>query len=187
MKKNSGFTLVELMLSIAILAIVAAVAAPPMAEFLDRYRSEAQRQRLFDLIALARSKAYNLGEVYTLCGSTNGEECTGSWSGGVLLFADSNGNGERENGETIERAISAFPAGAAMEWNSLSDYLQYRPDGRTRWQTGNFAYCPPDGNPKYGWIIVLNATGRPYFGRDSDGDGIVENGSGDGLSCTAAG
>ncbi|MCW8127499.1 GspH/FimT family pseudopilin [Microbulbifer halophilus] len=185
MKKASGFTLVELMLTLTILAVVMAVAIPPMADFLNRHRNETQRQRLFDLVALARSKAYSEGKIYTLCGSTDGEECSGDWSAYILLFVDSNGNHERESDETIERKISDLPADASLEWNSLQDYLQYRPDGHTQRQTGNFKYCPPDGAPDYGWIIVLNATGRPYFGRDGDGDGIVEDGSGNKLNCAA--
>lgn len=183
MKNRSGFTLIELMLTITILAIVAAVAVPPMADFANRYRSEVYRQRLFDLIALSRSKAYGQGKSYTLCPSSGGEECGNDWALGALLFEDSNGNGVREDGERIERVMEPLPANASLEWHNSRSYLQFRPDGRTLWQMGNFAYCPPDGDTKYGWIIVLNATGRPYFGRDRDGDGIMENGSGEELNC----
>ena len=183
MKRDLGFTLLELILVLAILAIVTSLAVPSLMGFTERYRSEVQRQRLFDLIALGRSEAYSEGRTFTLCSLDSENLCGGNWSNGIQLFADSNGNKEREADEPVVREMSALPNGASLQWNSATDYLQYRPNGQTRWQLGNFAYCPPDRNAEHGWIIVLNATGRPYFGRDSDHDGIMENGSGIELDC----
>ncbi|SEA47826.1 GspH/FimT family pseudopilin [Microbulbifer marinus] len=182
----SGFTLPELILTIAIVTIVTALAAPPIADLFLRYQHETLGRELFELIAFSRGKAYGHGRVYTLCPSADGESCTSDWSQGAMLFADNNGNGEHEIGENIERVMQKLADGASLEWRSFGNkkYLQFRPSGLTPFQSGNFSYCPPDGNAEYGWIIVLNVTGRPYFGRDSDGDGIAENGSGDNLSCT---
>lgn len=186
MFRKNGYTVIELMLTIAILAIIASVAMPPLTDFINRYRSEVVRQRLFDLIALSRSRAYGHGKIYTLCASSDSNLCGTDWSQGALLFEDRDGNGDRGTGEIIERVMQPLPDEGSLEWNNNRDYLQFRPNGLTRWQMGNFTYCPPDGDEKYGWIIILNATGRPYFGRDNDGDGIMENGSGEELDCTAA-
>ena len=181
----SGYTLIELMLTITILGIVTALAVPPMQDFFSRYRNETVGRNLFDLIALSRSKAYGHSEIYTLCPSHDGESCGSNWAQGALLFVDGDGNGERGTTERIERVLPKLEDGATLEWRSFNSkpYLQYRPNGLTFNQSGNFAYCPPSGEEKYGWIIILNATGRPYFGKDGDGNGIVENGSATNLSC----
>ncbi|KUJ79643.1 MULTISPECIES: Tfp pilus assembly protein FimT/FimU [Microbulbifer] len=184
-KNNRGFTLIELMLVITILGVTISLAAPPMSDFLKRYQAEAQRQKLFDLIALSRSKAYGHGQIYTLCGSADRQTCSGTWADGALFFADTDGNGSRTSDEEIERVMEPLPDGASLTWSSFGNkpYLQFRPNGLTPNQSGNFSYCPPDGNEQYGWIIVLNAMGRPYYGRDNDGDGRAENGSGENLNC----
>ncbi|MEW5248923.1 GspH/FimT family pseudopilin [Microbulbifer sp. 2201CG32-9] len=184
--RNLGaFTLVELIFSIAILAIVIALAAPSMSDLHRRHRNESTGRQLFDLISLGRGKAYGHGQVYTLCPSDDGQSCGDDWGRGAMLFVDSDSSGERATTEKIERVMSALPAGASLQWRSFSPktFLQFRPDGLTSNQNGNFAYCPPDGKASHGWIIVLNATGRPYYGRDSDSDGIVETGSGKNLAC----
>ncbi|WP_346838846.1 GspH/FimT family pseudopilin [Microbulbifer sp. SAOS-129_SWC] len=187
MKANSGVTLLELIVTMAILAVVASVAVPPMTHFVQRYRAEIQRHRLFDLIALARGKAYSEGKIYTLCPLDTDSNCNNDWSNGAQLFVDTDGDHQRDADEMLERILEPMPAGASLHWNTLhGSYLQFRPDGRPQNQTGNFAYCPPDSDAEQGWIIVLNATGRPYIGRDSDGNGLVENGSGSDLTCTAA-
>lgn len=188
-KNIRGFTLVELMLVITILSIIASLAGPPMSDFLRRYRSEVQRQNLFDLIALSRGKAYGEGAIYSLCGTADRQTCNGGWNNGALLFVDTDGSGSRDNGERIERVMEPLPEGASLDWSSFGNkpYLQFRPNGLTPNQSGNFSYCPPDGNSEFGWIIVLNAMGRPYYGRDNNGNGVVENGSGEDLTCPAAG
>jgi len=188
-KKASGFTLIELMLTIAIFAIVVAAAAPSMADFVNRYRSEAKGRALFDLLFLMRAKAYSEGRNYSLCPSSDGNNCSGDWAAGVLLFADEDGDGERDDGETIERTLPRLEENASLSWRAFNNrgYLIFRPSGTTPSQSGNFAYCPGSGEAKYGWFIILNKIGRPYFGKDSDGDGIVENGSGDNLDCGADG
>lgn len=186
-KSIRGFTLIELMLVMTILGVVISLAAPPMRDFLKRYQAEIQRQKLFELIALSRGKAYGHGEIYTLCGSADRQTCSEAWADGALLFVDSDGDGSRSSDEKIERVMEPLPAGSSLTWSSFGNksYLQFRPNGLTRNQSGNFSYCPPDGNEQQGWIIVLNAMGRPYFGRDKDGNSVVENGSGANLSCTA--
>lgn len=185
---NGGITLIELLLTVTILSIVIAVAAPPMSTFFKRYQAGVQRQKLFDLIALGRAKAYGHGKIYTLCPSTDGATCSTVWSDGVLAFIDADGSGTRSSDELIERIMEPLPGGSSLAWKSFGNkpFLQFRPNGLTENQSGNFTYCPPDGDTDYGWIIVLNASGRPYFGKDTNGNGVVENGSGQDLSCTTA-
>ncbi|GAA5525058.1 hypothetical protein Maes01_01618 [Microbulbifer aestuariivivens] len=184
-KSCRGFTLIELMIAITILSIIISVATPPMSNLVKRYRAEIQRQHLFELIALARGKAYSEGAIYTLCGSADGQTCTRDWSKSALLFRDADGSGSRDSDEKIERIMEALPEGSSLNWRSWGNksYLQYRPSGLTLSQSGNFSYCPPDGDNEFSWIIVLNGAGRPYYGRDTNGDGMVENGSGEDLDC----
>ncbi|MFC6634571.1 GspH/FimT family pseudopilin [Microbulbifer taiwanensis] len=185
MKSASGFTLVELMLTVTILAIVMAVAAPPFIDFIKRYRSEVKGRELFELLILMRAKAYHERVSYSLCPSDDGSSCGEDWTSGAILFADADADGQRDNAEQIERRFPKLQDGATLSWNAFNNrgFIIFRPDGTTPAQSGNFEYCPGKGEEKYGWFIVLNVIGRPYFGKDGDGDGIVENGSGENLSC----
>ncbi|MFD1217978.1 GspH/FimT family pseudopilin [Microbulbifer celer] len=188
MQRQPGFTILELIITVTILAIVISLAVPPMGEFVRRYRSEAKARELFDLVILMRTRAYSEQQRYTLCPRGIDASCGNDWSSGAILFADPDGDGERDTGETIEKIFSGADSGGSLRWRAFnnSGYITFRPDGTTPAQSGHFAYCPPSGEEEIGWTIILNAIGRPYVGKDKDGDGVRETGRGDNLSCATA-
>ncbi|MCQ3830767.1 GspH/FimT family pseudopilin [Microbulbifer elongatus] len=188
MQRQPGFTLIELIVGIAILAIAISLAAPSMSELVRRYRSESKAQELFDLLIFMRVKAYSEQQRYTLCPIGADSNCGNDWALGAMLFADSDADGEKDADEMVERTFSGAEAGGTLNWRAFNNlgYITFRPNGTTPAQSGHFAYCPPNRDEKIGWIIVLNVIGRPYFGKDRDGDGVRETGSGDNLSCSTA-
>ncbi|MEQ1070164.1 Type IV fimbrial biogenesis protein FimT [Acinetobacter lwoffii] len=57
MKKNKGFTLIELMVTIAVLAIIAGMAAPSFGEIIRKNELNQEAQNLIFLLQEARSDA----------------------------------------------------------------------------------------------------------------------------------
>jgi len=77
-KKNSGFTLLELMVTIAILAIVAALAGPSFSDLLARNRGAAQVNALVAGLNAARAEAVKRAQAVQFCTSGDGVNCGGS-------------------------------------------------------------------------------------------------------------
>jgi type IV fimbrial biogenesis protein FimT len=92
MRRVSGFTMVEMMVAVAILAILASIALPSYRSLIANNRIVANTNDLVADLALARSEAAKRGgtTVVTVCASSNGSSCSGStdWSGGRLVFVD---------------------------------------------------------------------------------------------------
>ena len=90
-----GFTLIELMVTVAIGAILTAIAIPAFNAFVLNDRDSAQINSLVYSFSYARSEAIkrDLATGVTVCPSANGSTCSGTtaWSGGwLVVYTDPN-------------------------------------------------------------------------------------------------
>jgi len=87
-RDENGFTLIELIVTLVVAAIILTIAVPSMREVLQRTRLTTQANNLMADIALAKSQALGKG-VVVICSSSNGNVCDGAgWNSGRLIFAD---------------------------------------------------------------------------------------------------
>ena len=89
LKDMRGFTLVELMITIAILAIVLSIAAPSFRDILLNNRINTAAQEMHAALQIARSEAVKLKQTVTLCAANEDfDECekTTDWAKGWLLI-----------------------------------------------------------------------------------------------------
>ena len=130
----SGFTLVEVLVVLAIVAILAGLGIPGFARTLERYRLRAAEEGLRSALYAARSEAIRRGGGVTLR-RASGAGCTPAgdqdWSCGWTVFADTDGNGRHDPGEAL---IQAWPAPqgiqATVSVASPSTYLNLNRTGR---------------------------------------------------------
>lgn len=107
MKNDSGFSLIEAMVALAVLAVLTSVAAPSFRSFLlDSKRAAAVNDLLADM-TFARSESARRGRVVSVCSNTSGDSCAaaGNWANGWLVFEDSNSNGVRDATPVAEEII----------------------------------------------------------------------------------
>ncbi len=181
-----GFTLLELLIVLAIAISLGYLAYPPFSQLLERIQSTSRINGLAGLVRFARQTAITRHQWVTLCPAL-GESCTRSqdWSTGILCFADDNRDGARQPDEPILAYQNPLEPGERLTWRSFRQryYLQFRAEGYTNWQNGSFAYCPASGDARNGKVLIINIQGRPATAADLDGDGIVEQASGEPLAC----
>lgn len=89
MQRLRGFTLIELMITIVVLAILVALAAPSFRNMILNQQSEAIGEDLVTTFQVARSEAIKRGGFVTVCPSDDGASCGGSWGNGLLVIVDS--------------------------------------------------------------------------------------------------
>lgn len=91
--RNHGFTLVELMVTVAILAILATIAFPSFQASLRSNRLATTTNELVAGLSLARSEATRSTIGAGICASGDGATCGGSWDDGWLIWVDRPGTG----------------------------------------------------------------------------------------------
>lgn len=90
-QNNRGFTLVELMVTVAIAAILLAIAAPNFVSLSSSNAAESAATRLVDSLAYARSEAISRSTNVTVCSksqATNTCSNANSWVNGWLIYIE---------------------------------------------------------------------------------------------------
>lgn len=97
MKRHDGFTLIELMVTIAVAVVILTLAVPGFRSIIQNNRAATQANDLVTALGLARSEAIKRSLTVSLCPSSDQATCTGgtAWEGGWIVFLDRNGNGSR--------------------------------------------------------------------------------------------
>jgi type IV fimbrial biogenesis protein FimT len=92
MKKNSGFTLIEIMVTLIIVGILAVVGLPSLSSFTSGGNLVSSSNELVSAIHIARSQAIKLNRKVTICVSSDGAQCLSSnkWQKGWIVFVDAN-------------------------------------------------------------------------------------------------
>ena len=105
-----GYTMMELVVTMAIVAILVSLAGPSFTSVTNSNRIAGEVNGLLGDLQYARAEAVKEGLPVTVCASTNGTACSGgnTWQGGWIVFADANGNAAVDAGEAILRVQQAF-------------------------------------------------------------------------------
>lgn len=167
--KQSGVTLLELLVVLAIAAILLAIGIPTFTSLVRSNRLSSATNELVSSLHLARSEAIKRNSRAVMCTSATGTSCaaSGGWHQGWLLFHDPNNNATLDAGETVIMARQALPAGFSLTGNKwISKYISYTPSGATRMisgvlQVGTLTLCNDSGAPGAARLVVISSTGRP--------------------------
>jgi len=157
---GTGTTVIELMVTLCIAAILLTVAAPALESFSNRQRMKAAVSALHNDLLAARSQAVYRNAVVTACPGAPDSGCTGAsdWTGGWIVFEDINGDRQRQQSEFLLRHGQPFEA-IEIHAPASRQEIRFFPDGSTPGSNGSISLCGrggPDGAKK----LVISNIGR---------------------------
>lgn len=118
--RQAGFTLLELMVTVAVLAIVLAIAVPSFQGITNRNRLTAITNEVVAAAQLTRMEAIRRNQRVVMCPTTDGSACNGGdWTRVVIREAAAGGEVIREF-RFLGRGISVVGSPAITNGNRLS-------------------------------------------------------------------
>ncbi|MDG1066011.1 MAG: GspH/FimT family pseudopilin [Luminiphilus sp.] len=153
--RSGAFSLIELTVVLAVLAVVTSLATPSFSELIQSWRLRTEAVQMISAIWLARATALRLGQKTVLC-PIQGTRCGGQYQEGFGIFSEE-GILLRQYQSRPESSVSnrggTRSATQALVWSAAG--LGSR--------NMTFLFCAE--NTEVNWAVVLNRVGRPRLRR----------------------
>lgn len=177
---QQGFTIPELMATIALLSVLIMIAVPRFQDATERNSIRAKIKELRVGLTEVRDRATTLRLTVTACGSSNGTSCDGSaWHLGWLAWADKDKDSTLDADE-IFLVRSGYTDKTTSAATATS--ITFDRTGATT-ATVEISLCPGSKKVAYARGVVVQASGVVRYSRDANNDGVHEDNAGAAYTC----
>ncbi len=168
MPNATGFSLVELLLTLSIISIISVLALPNFGNLTDMRRLKSAVRDLQTSISLTRSLAIKQGVTITLCAQSKlsiQPQCSpaglaqGDWASGWLIFRDLNNNRQRDNNEPLLSNNTATEF-IGIQSSSPKSFVQINALGASILSNQTWKFCLSRQRATRGFQLILSSPGQ---------------------------
>jgi type IV fimbrial biogenesis protein FimT len=188
-KGNNGFTLIELMVTMAVVAVLLSAGVPTFSAMVKNNRLMTENYALRTVLNAARSEAQMQRTAVTVCRSANGINCsTGDWGAGYIAFIDLDGDLQVDDadGEQLLQGRVQDNQSVVLTYSESSDILRFDSNGNAVGSSGTFTFCDDRGAGEARGLIIsaVGAVRAAVASEEDDSSRIVQDHTGIDLSCS---
>lgn len=178
-----GFSLMELIISLAIISILITSVTPFVSDIITKNSSIGQINQLNTVVQMARYRAISQQSTATLCPTHDFSTCTTTWDLPKMIFIDGNGNGIRDQAEQIVAGLGHTSADFTL--TSAGNSISFYGNGSTA-TPSTLLLCHSSNKAQFAKAVTISLQGRVTVSGDADNDGVDENNAGEPLQCNDA-
>lgn len=187
--RENGFTIIELMIAMVVLALLLAAAAPMFNNLIKNNRMISEVYALRATFNNARSEAMARRTDVTVCRSNDGSTCTahtpaGSWSEGYIAFSDDDSDGALDPNEVFFSKVVDEDTLTMKLIPAATVAIEFSGQGFARGSAGTLVVCDDRGQTEArGVIIAQVGTVSAATDTDATEDYIANDHMGVNLVC----
>jgi type IV fimbrial biogenesis protein FimT len=157
---DRGFTLTELLVTLAIAGILAMIGAPAMGSLLARTRDASTEAMVANTLRHARSAAVMRNARVLVCPSRDGRRCNpgDDWQHGWIVAKDADHDGQPDVDAPLLLAQAAMPVGTRVITSTGRGQLAFHPNGGAGGSNAQFTIC--HANARAGKAVIVANSGR---------------------------
>lgn len=161
---SNGFTLIELVITLSIVAILAGIAIPGYSKFI----AKSEQATMMSNFMLAINKGKQFSQLYrkriALCPSSDLQQCTGGleWQNGYIVFVDLDEDRIFDEGERLLKAQKEDASHVKIQTSIGRKKLTYYPWGYSPGSNATVRFCAEDGVIP-GKAIIISNKGETRF------------------------
>ena len=156
--RDNGLTLIELLVALAVAAVLVTVGAPAMKSLLERFRAQDAISQWQGDLVYARQVAAAYQTSVTVCPLGGTASCDGNWSTGYTAFIDVNGNGALEVEDEALHQRSAIDSRDSVNPNAPQQF-RFNDEGFSE-DPGTLVYCPGTSDNALSRGLSVSSTGQ---------------------------
>ncbi|WP_082805303.1 GspH/FimT family pseudopilin [Pseudomonas sp. BMS12] len=164
MRKSNqcAFSLSELLLTLAIIAIGTSIAIPALGTVVDKSHQNSLRDTLHASLQQARAHAILHRRKVEVCASRDGLNCHTDWSSGWMT---------RQSGDN-QNPLQRFQQSqkSSLQWAGFDKTIRFHPNGTSPTSNGRFYLCYRGG---VAWQLILNRQGRVRPGTQKENNNLA--------------
>lgn len=165
--EHSGFTVIEMMITLSILAIILTVAVPAFGRFIAQQRVIATTNHLVTHLQFARGEAVKRNRPVTACPSSDGLNCTGGnrWEDGWIVYFDPDKAKQPARPDDVLRVVQAMPE--HLMHSAGRHRVRFKGSGVAYGSNLTIRVCAK-GNPQAARAVIVSNPGRVRATDDVD-------------------
>jgi len=155
-RRQHGFTLIEQIMVLAIMAALAGAAAPPMHALLGRNRLQAAQMDMLAGLQHARGMAVQTGARVVFCPSRDANRCSGEaqWESGWLLGVDRDRDNQPDG---VPLRVGGGQARVTIRSTAGRRHVAFQPDGSSPGSNLSIVICDASGGGAPLSVVVSNS------------------------------
>lgn len=170
---RSGFTLPELIITLAILATASGFAFQAYGHWVERSKHRVLVEHYHSLFAFARWSAASKRQLITVCPLSPQKQCIDEWQKTVSVFADGDNDKQPDGGVVIREFPPELGSFKVRSRTAGRGYFQFSPEGMAHGAMGSLILCPQNGTSGSMSYMAINIAGRFRVEHDKDSDGVI--------------